>query len=224
MFQVLPVGLYVDFFHLYQVPYPHLLDVQPLGTVQDPHPATTLADFSVDVSSQRQITLISNTSNFVYLRGHTTTPNLGKTRLFYVPGSILIHPSQYSQPSHVVFDMDDNGNPVTAYRQYSTAFPEPVVLERPFTMDNIPPPPNGDHYCLIAEALPAPETQWPHEIVSNFATSAEFAAWVLREPCVGWRNILYVTNPNPDTQTLQTSFTIPRLSLCVLGFLSMLMR
>jgi len=76
-------------------------------------------------------------------------------------------------------------------------------------MDNIPPPPSGDHYCLIAETLPSPELQWPHELVSNFATSAEFAAWVLSEPCVAWRNIAYVTNPNPDTQTLQTSFTIP---------------
>ena len=188
--------------------------------MQDPNPDVTLADFSVDVTTQRNIAIVSDTSNYVYLRGHTTVPNFGQTRLFYVPASILLHPSLYSQSSHVVFDIDDNGDPVTAYRQYSTLLPQPVIIERPFTMDDVPPPPSGDHYCLIAEVLPSPETQWPHEIVSNFATSSEFAAWVLSEPCVGWRNVYYVTNPNPDSQTLQTSFTIPRLSfLLVLVFL-----
>ena len=187
-----------------------------MGTVQDPNPSVTLADFSVDVATQRHTTLVSNTSNFVYFRGHTTTQDSGQTRLFYIPGSLLIHPSEYSQPSHVVFDVDDNGDPVTAFRSYSTDFAEPVIITTPFTMDNIPPPPGGDHYCLIAEALPNEDTQWPHEIVSNFATSAEFAGWVLSEPCVAWRNIAYVANPNPDTQTLQTSFTIPRSFLKLL--------
>ena len=169
-----------------------------------------MADFSVDVATQRKSTLVSNTSNYVYCRGNTTTQGSGQTRLFYIPGSLLIHPILYSQPSHVVFDVDDNGDPVVAYRRYSAGSAEPVIITTPFTLDNIFPPPAGDHYCLIAEALPNKDTQWPHEIVSNFATAAEFAAWVLNEPCVAWRNIAYVTNPNLDDQTLQTSFTIPR--------------
>ena len=60
------------------------------------------------------------------------------------------------------------------------------------------------------------EQEWPHEKAGNFATSAEFITWLLNEPCVCWRNILYVANPDPDDQTLQTSFEIPHSFLLVL--------
>ena len=176
------------------------------SAVQDPNPAVTLANFSVDVSSQRQISVYSNTSNYIYLRGNATSPGSGRVRLFYVPGQILIHPSLYTQPSHVVFDVDENNDPVTAYRRYSTTGAQPIVVTRPFTLNNLPP----DHYCCIAECLPDGETQWPHEKVSNFGTGDEFVAWLLNEPCVAWRNLNWEQNPRPDSQTLQTSFTIPR--------------
>lgn len=174
--------------------------------MQDPNPAVTLANFSVDVTTQRKISVYSNTSNYIYLRGHATTGGGGQVRLFYVPGQILISPSLYTQPSHVVFDVDDNGDPITAYRQYSTDAAQPVIVTKPFTLNNLPP----NHYCAIAECLPNGETQWPSQKVSNFATSAEFAAWILSEPCVAWRNLNWAPNPHPDSQTLQTSFTIPR--------------
>ncbi|KAF8800414.1 hypothetical protein BYT27DRAFT_7148740 [Phlegmacium glaucopus] len=186
-------------------------DIQPLGTVQDPNPAVTLGNFTVDVASARKITLVANTSNYVYLRGTSTTAAKGQTRLFYVTGSILLHPVLYSQPSHVVFDVDANNNPVVALRPYQSFGPQQIVITTPFTMDNIPPPSQngGDHYCLVGECLADGETQWPHEKTANFATSGEFVTWLLNEPCVSWRNIAYVANPNPDDQTIQTSFTIP---------------
>ena len=129
--------------------------------------------------------------------------------------SLLVRysPVLYSQPSHVVFDVDPNTNdPVTAIRPYSTFIPEESVITRPFTLDNLVPPSanGGDHYCLVDESLPDGEQEWPHEKAGNFATSAEFITWLLNEPCVCWRNILYVANPDPDDQTLQTSFEIPR--------------
>ena len=182
--------------------------------MQDQTPAVTLGNFTVDVSSQRKIALVANTSNYVYLRATTTTAVSGRTRLFYVTGSILLHPAVYSQPSRVVFDVDPNtGEPVTAFRPYQSSQPQELVITKPFTLDNLPPPQNngGDHYCLIAEHLPDGEDEWPHEKIDNFGTSAEFATWLLNEPNVCWRNVYFVSNPDPDDQTLQTSFEIPRL-------------
>ena len=180
--------------------------------MQDPNPAVTLGNFSVDVSTQKKVALVANTSNYIYLRGTSTTAVSGRTRLFYVVGSIFLHPVLYSQPSHVVFDVDPNtGNPVTAIRPYQASSAQQFVITRPFTLDNLVPPSNngGDHYCMVAEALPDGQQEWPHEKVANFATSAEFLTWLLNEPCVCWRNMYYVWSPNPDDQTLQTSFTIP---------------
>lgn len=181
-------------------------DIQPLGQVQDPNPALTLGNFSVDVTTKRKINLFIDGSNYIYLRGTTVRASSGQTRLFYLPAGVNLHPSLYTQPSHVVFDADDNGNPVTAFRRYKTAAAQQVVLTTPFTLDNIPQP---GHYCMISECLPDGQTQWPHEKVSNFGTAAEFVAWILSEPCVCWRNAEVVSNPDPDTQTLQSSFTVP---------------
>lgn len=179
--------------------------------MQDPTPAVTLGDFSVDVATQRKVTLEGNTSNFIYLRATTTQAISGRTRLFFVTGSMLLHPVLYSQPSHVVFDVDPNtGDPVTAIRTYQTSQPQELVITRPFTLDNLAPPSSGDHYCLVGESLPDGEQEWPHEKAGNFATSAEYMTWLLNEPCVCWRNVNYVSNPDPDDQTLQTSFEIPR--------------
>ena len=136
----------------------------------------------------------------------------GRTRLFYVTGSIFLHPVLYSHPTHVVFDVDPNtGDRVTAFRPYRTHRPERLVITRPFTLDNLVPPSKngGDHYCLVAESLPDGLLEWPHEKVLNLPTAAEFITWLLNEPCVCWRNMYYVSNPDPDDETLQTSFTIP---------------
>ena len=157
--------------------------------------------------------LVAKTSNYVYLRATTTTAVSGRTRLFYVTGSIFLHPILYSQPSHVVFDADPNtGDPVTAIRPYQSSQPQALVITRPFTMDNLRSPQDdgADHYCLIAEQLADGEDEWPHEKIDNFSTSSEFLTWLLNEPGVCWRNVSYVSNPNPDDQTLQTSFQIPR--------------
>ena len=182
--------------------------------MQDPAPDVTLGNFSIDVSNDRRIALEPSTSNYVYLRATSTTAVSGRTRLFYVTGSVFLHPVLYSQPSHVVFDTDPNtGDPVTAIRPCQAPGPQQLVLTTPFTMDNLPPPSNfgADHYCLVAEFLADGETQWPHEKIGNFATSAEYITWLLSEPCVCWRNIAWVSNPDPDDQTIQTSFVIPGL-------------
>ena len=181
--------------------------------MQDPNPSVTLGNFTVDVSNARQVKLEPNNSNYVYIRATSTTGVSGRTRLFFVAGSVLLHPVLYSQPSHVVFDTDPNtGDPVTAIRSYKTLGPEEHVIVKPFTMDNVPPPSTfgADHYCLVAEFLADGETQWPHEKVDNFSTPAEYITWLLNEPCVSWRNILWEANPDPDDQTIQTSFEIPR--------------
>jgi hypothetical protein len=119
----------------------------------------------------------SQTSNYVYLRAAKTTAVSGRTRLFNVTGSILLHPVLYNQTSHVVFDVDPNtGDPVTAIRPYQSSQPRELVITRPFTLDSLLTPQDngGDHYCLVAEQSPDGEQEWPHEKVGNFGTSAEF--------------------------------------------------
>ena len=181
--------------------------------MQDPEPAVTLGDFSIDVNNVRKVALEPNTSNYVYLRGTSTTAVSGRTRLFYVTASIMLHPALYSQPSNVVSDVDPKtGDPVTAIRPFQAHGPQQLVITTPFTMDNLAPPSDSgaDHYCLVAECLVDGETEWPHEKAGNFATSAEYMTWLLNEPCVCWRNVHWESNPDPDDQTFQTSFEIPR--------------
>jgi hypothetical protein len=58
----------------------------------------------------------------ICFRGTSNKAVSGRTRLFYVTGSMLLHPALYSQPSHVVFDADPNtGDPVTAFRPYQAS-------------------------------------------------------------------------------------------------------
>ena len=101
---------------------------------------------------------------------------------------------------------------MTAYRACRSSGPQGIEITKPFTLDNLAPPSEngGDHYCLVAEYLADGGREWPHEKVGNFSTPTEYITWLLNEPCVCWRNTLWVTNPDPDDQTIQTSFEIPR--------------
>ncbi|EED84252.1 predicted protein [Postia placenta Mad-698-R] len=121
-----------------------------------------------------------------------------------------------SANGHIIYDHTSGGDPVVAIRKYNTTSPEaPVLFSEPFNFSDPPPPPGGDHFCLIAECKPdgldvdGQPYEWPHEETGDFATAAEYAAWIRSCPCVCQRNICYISNPNAPSQVFYTSFTIP---------------
>lgn len=150
------------------------------------------------------------------MRGTTTRPTGGSARLFAVPASIILHPSQYNQ--HSVMDYRPDGTPVLAIRRFKTKSKDstnPVLFTEPFNFANPPPPAAGDHYCLVAEYRPdgydcnGLAYKWPNEETGDFGTSAEWTAWLQCNPYVCQRNIGYVSNPDAPCQVIHTCFTIP---------------
>lgn len=164
--------------------------------------------------------MVGNVSNYIYLRGTTDAPTSGSVRLFAVPSSLLLYPSQYSQDAYIILDHDTGGDPQTAIRTYNTQSeesPNPILFSEPFNFsDPPPPPPSSDHYCLVAECKPdgtdsdGESYVWPHEEAGDFATGGEYAAWLYNQPYVCQRNISYASNPNAPSQVFYTTFTIPR--------------
>lgn len=193
-------------------------DIQPMGTTPDPNIQSDLGpqNYNVDVSSQKEVELEENESNYIYVRGTTTRPTGGSARLFAVPASIILHPSQYSQ--HSVMDYRPDGDPVPAIRRFKTKSKDstnPVLFTEPFNFANPPPPAAGDHYCLVAEYRPdgydcnGLAYKWPNEETGDFGTSGEWTAWLQCNPYVCQRNIGYVSNPDAPCQVIHTCFTIP---------------
>ncbi|EED78238.1 predicted protein [Postia placenta Mad-698-R] len=167
-------------------------DIQPWGTLPDANVQSDLgpANYKVDVSSKRNVDVVANLSNYIYLRGTTTRPTSGAVRLFAIPSAVLVYPSQYSTKGHIIYDHTSGGDPVVAIRKYNTTSPEaPVLFSEPFNFSDPPPPPGGDHFCLIAECKPdgldvdGQPYEWPHEETGDFATAAEYAAWIRSCPC-----------------------------------------
>ncbi|OSX63083.1 hypothetical protein POSPLADRAFT_1056431 [Postia placenta MAD-698-R-SB12] len=200
----------------------HSPDIQPLGTLPDANVQTDLGpgNYTVDVSDKRSVgTVVGNVSNYIYLRGTTDAPTSGSVRLFAVPSSLLLYPSQYSQDAYIILDHDTGGDPQTAIRTYNTQSeesPNPILFSEPFNFsDPPPPPPSSDHYCLVAECKPdgtdsdGESYVWPHEEAGDFATGGEYAAWLYNQPYVCQRNISYASNPNAPSQVFYTTFTIP---------------
>ncbi|KAF9804290.1 hypothetical protein IEO21_09433 [Rhodonia placenta] len=193
-------------------------DIQPWGTLPDANVQSDLgpANYRVDMSDRRNVSLVANLSNYIYLRGTTTASASGSVRLFAIPSSVLLHPSQYSTQGCIIYDHTSGGDPKVAIRNYNTTSPEaPVLFTEPFNFSDPPPPPGGDHYCLIAECRPdgldanGYSYEWPHQETGDFATAAEYAAWIRSNPCVCQRNMCYISNPNAPSQVFYTSFTIP---------------
>ncbi|KAF9801351.1 hypothetical protein IEO21_10142 [Rhodonia placenta] len=196
----------------------HSCDIQPWGTLPDANVQSDLgpANYRVDVSDKRNVSLVANLSNYIYLRGTTTVPASGSVRLFAIPSSVLLHPSQYSTQGCIIYDHTSGGDPKIAIRKYNTTAAEaPVLFSEPFNFSDPPPPPGQDHYCLIAECKPdgldadGNSYEWPHQETGDFATGPEFITWLRSNPCVCQRNICYISNPNAPSQVFYTSFTIP---------------
>ncbi|KAF9807222.1 hypothetical protein IEO21_08315 [Rhodonia placenta] len=162
-------------------------DIQPWGRLPDANVQTNLgpANYKVDQSNKRQDELIANVSNYIYVRGTTTVPGSGSVRLFAVPSSVILHPSLYATEAHVIYDHTTSGGREVAIRKYNTPSvqsPHPILFSEPFNYSDPPAPPQGQHYCLIAECKPdglnnhGVPYKWPHHEIKEFSTTAEYVA------------------------------------------------
>ncbi|TDL16741.1 hypothetical protein BD410DRAFT_844164 [Rickenella mellea] len=194
----------------------HSPDIQPLGTVPDSNIVSTLSPttYNTDVSDARGVNIVSDTSNYVYLRGNTNQATHIETTLYAIPAALLIVPEMYGQ--HVIQDVDTLGNTTTAVREVIATDPGPLTIDTPFNWFRPPPvrsiDPNSDHYCLIAEARlwtpdPLDRDLWPHQM--GLPTGSDVTNWVLGTPTVAWRNVSWVQNPDAPTFSWQTNMTVP---------------
>ncbi|TDL14744.1 hypothetical protein BD410DRAFT_832964 [Rickenella mellea] len=194
----------------------HSPDIQPLGTVPDSNIESTLSasTYNIDVSDQKGVNIVSDTSNYVYLRGNTNQATHIETSLYAIPSALLIVPEMYGK--HSIQDVDTFGNTTTAIREVIATDSGPLTIDTPFNWFQPPPPqsvdPSSDHYCLIAEARlwtadPLDRPLWPHQM--GLPTGSDVTNWVLGTPTVAWRNVSWVHNPDAPTLSWQTNMTVP---------------
>jgi hypothetical protein len=186
---------------------------------------TELSGETGDITTGKRIDLLPNSSNYVYLRAHTTVPHKGQVRLFFVPSSVLLHPIDYNNQDSTAWDVDPNDQTqyVTALRSYdTTSLPsgrQQVIFEEPFLLTNLKPPGHGsDHYCFVAECKPhrtkqeldegVPPYTWPHDDVNDFQSNSEFAAWIAHRRVV-MRNVGYSCDNDGDSFNKRQAFKLP---------------
>jgi len=149
-----------------------------------------------------------NSANYVYLRAKCSGAIEMDTRLFCIPNEVLLYPQLYAKYS--VQDLDDDDNPYTAIRHFSSKSAGVIVLNDPFNVFDPPDPGSGDpdsrHYCLVAEARASSDDDWPHE---DPPTGADLAKWVLNNPNMIERNVSWSDRTGDNEITWQAGLTIP---------------
>jgi len=179
-------------------------DIQGSGAFALPNPDQTLGgqNYYVDKSVD---TITQGEANNFYLRADCSGPIAMDTRFFAIPAQMLIYPSVYD--GYSVQDVDDDGNKVTAIRQFSSTGAGVLVCDSPFNVFNPPSPGAGSHYCLIAEARRTNSNDdWPHE---DPPTNGDFANWTLNNPNLCHRNVSWGSY-NASTQLAwEVGLTIP---------------
>ncbi|KAG8214143.1 hypothetical protein J3R82DRAFT_10909 [Butyriboletus roseoflavus] len=179
-------------------------DIQPVGTdltkqglwggLQNP---------DVDYTTANSVQLIEGDTNYIFVRGHSTLADIDlQCRLIEVPGSALLHPSQYmkngisAQVIGGTAQIDQQSLPPVANGNQFYLFNKPFDLTTPTD-------PNT-HYCLVAEVRQKRKcclmySCWPNEQQQDFATLADFQNWIFSCPLVCWRNINWIPcTPGPQ--------------------------
>ncbi|KAN0085677.1 hypothetical protein V8E55_006811 [Tylopilus felleus] len=200
-------------------------DIQPIGTdsnLTSPGIWDDLKNPNIDYASQNQITLVGNANNYVFIRGHSTMPNIDvQARLFAIRGTLILHPSQYTSqgiPGFVLGE-DRSVNQQSISVEDDNQF---YLFNRPLDVKAPPSPEAGYHYCFIAEVRQKRKCSpvypsWPSDQFDAFRTVQDFAHWVPSCPLVCTRNINWVPYKRKDgekcfTWTCGTPLVIPDCS------------
>lgn len=172
-------------------------DIIPYGTTAPVDPTATLgaAAWTQDLGT----TVIQGANNLIYVRALNLYPSAQTVTasLYYSPASLLLWPSQWSK--NVIQTQSGKAQASLIFANQGQ-----VAVSEAFTW-NPAGIPNSDHYCLIARlATPA----HPNPVPADFASTAEFAQWVLDTPPVGWRNVTMV-NPGQTSVQVPVHLSVP---------------
>ena len=169
-----------------------MTDLQPIGTDSDltsPGIWDDLKNPNIDYASQNQIALVGNANNYVFIRGHSTMPDIDvQTRLFAIRGTLILHPAQYASQGIPGFVLGEN----RSVNQQSISVEDDnqfYLFNRPLDVKAPPNPNPGNapgpswgarpHYCLIAEVRQKRKCSpvypsWPSDRFDSFKTSSYF--------------------------------------------------
>jgi len=163
------------------------VDIQPYGTSPCANSATqflTDANFAIDYTSTNSIQIQQGTANYIYVRGQNLGPNgaqsVGQMSLYYAPSNLLADPTQWG--GNMI--MGDNGS---AQVDYTCDQNGRAVCT--FFWTNPPPPPDGQHYCLLAQVI---TPSHPNPFPLSFPTQGGLANFILNNLNWGWRNVSYL--------------------------------
>jgi hypothetical protein len=163
-------------------------DIIPHGKEPLGNPSTLIAN----MSSAPAQNIYSHESNYIYVRGvnHAPAKQSGKIHLYYCRASLLMFPRQWER-NELPLNDKQMGSPVSAEAGGD------FVTENPFFWQDVSPPPNGDHYCMVARV----ETQQNPNPIPEIFQLADFAKFIEGHRGYAWRNVAVVADP--DTPTLE---------------------
>jgi len=136
------------------------------------------------------------TNIYVRAKNISSSPMSANVNLYYSSSSLLLYPTQWNKinyPNPAEPLVDQNNSTVVA----SNAL---AILQAAFLIGSIPPPPAGHHYCLIVVVN---NNNIPVTIPS-FNNNAEFMNWVMNNPNIAYRNIIYAPNAGKSVVSIQT--------------------
>lgn len=164
-------------------------DIIPVGVNLFPQPEKLIGP-GWDTSPAKPLSF--GYQNYIYVRGKSRN-NIGRpvtatVNLYYSRASLLLNPASWV--NNIIYPAGSN------VLMTATANDQRLLGSEPFVW--MPPGITGDHYCLIAQVV---TPDMPNPIPADFSKTGSFAAWVLNNPAIAWRNIVVETNLTQPSST-----------------------
>jgi len=176
-------------------------DVIPSGDspYSDPSQLITDTNWSKDFGNSTN----ASQANYIYLRGvngNTTAKKSGKSYLYYSPASLLLWPTDPTDPTKGWSKNPLRTSSGAQYIDVSAEAGKRFNTPEPFQW--IPTPISNDHYCLIARLVTADN---PNPIPA-LGTLTDFAAYISQHPNMAWRNVVTI-NPAQAVSTTSVDYS-----------------
>jgi len=178
------------------------VDIQPYGVSPCSNPANqflTDANFAVDYTTTNSVQIRQGQPNYIYVRGQNLGPNgaysSGQMSLFFSPSSLLADPTNWA--GNMI--PGDNG----AYQVNYTADANGRAVCT-FVWTNPPPPPDGQHYCLLCQII---TSEHPNPFPLSFSSEGGLVNFILNNIAWGWRNTSYLPYSSKTITQIETFTT-----------------
>lgn len=196
-----------------QIPYPGTdvsssPDIYPVGTQPLADPDTLLATWNKGPTANIYWNSTSPVTNYIYIRTTNLYPGANpwypdpetgvlvpnQLYLYYSLASLLLMPSQWSnQMIPTAAGQSPATTTATVQGEHGVAAPVFQWVTNP--------PPQGDHYCLIARAV----THGHPNPIPRDGTLTNFCNYVRDNPSVAWRNVSVVYIASQPTKASRLS-------------------